>query len=53
VFSVKVKVRRSLLGLVFCVSVSVLVSVTGSISYLNSKFVLFSCCGSLCRMRIF
>ena len=40
-FSVRVKVWLSLLGSVFCVSVSVLVSVTGSISYLNLKFVLF------------
>ena len=36
-FSVRVRV----LGLGFCVRVRVLVSVTGSVSYLNYKFVLF------------
>ena len=33
--------------------VRVLVSVTGSVSYLNEKFVLFSLCGALCQMPIF
>ena len=42
-FSVRVKVRLHLLGLVFCVSVSVLVSVTGSGSYLNENFVIIYC----------
>jgi len=37
------------IGLGFCVRDRVLVSDTGSVSYLNYKFVLFSLCGSLCR----
>ena len=41
-----------MLGLGFCVRVRVLVSVTGRVSYLNKKFVLFRLCGSFCRMQI-
>ena len=36
----RVKGRVTVLGLGFCVMVRVRVTVTGSVSYLNSKFVL-------------
>jgi len=36
-----VRVRVTILGLGFCVGVRVIVSVTGSVSYLNENFVVF------------
>ena len=39
--------RVRVLGLGFCVRVTVIVSVMGSVSHLNEIFVLFSICGAI------
>jgi len=52
-FRDRVRVRVRLLGLGFCVRVRVIVSITGSVSYLNENFVVFSRCGAISQVPVY